>query len=292
LRSDLENILLENIFEKICVFPPYFAFKKVLRSRNVLIAPIEPEQTIEFEATPMASAEAGRHLAILGSCCFLDDENEAKYYLASKALKRSGKNHNFLFDKSKKLYVIAAGKSSQKTECLSYSALINEDGEIIFEMDISFQKLSKKLFNRFFKEHLKPTDKIDYNPYKNCYDRLKNITEEGFVIKAELPKVSNDKCAGHFDGAPILPAGIMSYVITNQIGEMLKKIDNDNESNFYLLEADLNLFEPTNIDQKEFVEIKYLSKEGNSHKLFWEVKSESGKVRNNMKLSFGKRHEI
>ena len=76
IAKDLTNILLTKaeelpipeILAKICVSPPYFAFKKIYKYDNVLIAPLSAEQPINFESTPMTSAEASRH------CVGCDDE--------------------------------------------------------------------------------------------------------------------------------------------------------------------------------------------------------------------------
>jgi len=53
---------------KICVSPPYFAFKKIYRYGNILIAHIIAEQPIDDEIVTISIGEAGRHMAILGTC--------------------------------------------------------------------------------------------------------------------------------------------------------------------------------------------------------------------------------
>jgi hypothetical protein len=285
LSNNPKEIDIDPLLEKIFVSRPYFAFDKMYQFEDAVISPIVSQQAIEFEMTPMASAEAGRHLAILGSCSLAITETEAKYYLASKALKKTINITDSVCDKSKKLYVIAVAKSAGKMECFADTALVNEDGEIIFEMDISFQKLSEKLFNRVFKEHLRPTNKITYNPYKNTA-RLENIIQNDGGLTADLPIIKDEDCSGHFDGAPMMPVGIMSYIITNHIGEFLKKIDGATQNKYYLLEADLKLFEPTNIKNIEFVTIEYQGKVGNIHKISWIVKNAAGNIRNTMKLLF------
>jgi hypothetical protein len=285
LTRNLQEVALEPMLEKIFVSRPYFAFEKIYQYEGAIIAPITPQQVIEFEMTPMSSAEAGRHLAILGSCSLAMDETEKKYYLASKALKKTVNINDNTCNKSKKLYAVAIAKSSAKMECFADTALVNEDGEIIFYMDISFQKISAKLFNRVFKEHLRPTNHTPANPYIHT-PRLQNLVVNGDTIMAELPIMKDEDCAGHFDGAPMLPVGIMSYIITNHIGEFFKKIDGTKENRYHLLSADLQLFEPTNIKNTEFVEMKYDGKIGKVHKISWIVKDQNGKIRNTMQLSF------
>lgn len=279
-----KKVEISEVLKKICVSPPYFAFQEIYRYDSFLIAPINPQQVIEFESTPMSSAEAGRHLAILGSCSLAIDEVEKNYYLAHKALKKIGSD----FKDTEKLYVVAYPNLSQNEKgstSSAYTALVNQKGDIIFEMDILFQKVSVRLFNRIFKEHLRETQSIDYNPYEKVV-RLVNITENNYGIKAELPLMSDSECSGHFDGAPMLPVGTMSYIITNHIGTFLRKVDGQENARYSLLSADLELFEPTNIRKREFVEINYGGKTDNVHNISWVVRGESGKERNRMQLFF------
>ncbi len=282
--KEAKKIEISDILNKICVSPPYFAFKEIYQYGSMLIAPIDPQQIIEFECTPMSSAEAGRHLAILGSCSLAIGEVEKNYYLAHKALKKVGSD----FGNTEKLYVVAHPdflKEGKNSISSAYTALVNQNGNVIFEMDILFQKVSVRLFNRIFKEHLRETKAIDYNPYERVV-RLVNIVESNFGIKAELPLMNDEECSGHFDGAPMLPVGTMSYIITNHIGAFLRKTDGQPDAQYSLISADLELFEPTNLRNREFVEINYGGKIDNVHNVSWVVKSESGKERNRMQLFF------
>ena len=282
-----KQIPLSEILDKIYVSPPYFAFKEIYQYKDFLISSIHPEQSIRFEATPMSSAEAGRHLAILGSCALGIEEEDKNYYLASRALKEGYYHKQTKLDDSK-LYVVAKKISSSKIECQAYTALLDNDGQIIFSMDITYQKLSKKLFSRLFKSFVREKSEgknnITHNPYKDIIE-LENIQILESGINAKLPIIKDSYCVGHFDEAPMLPVGTMSYIITNHIGEMLRRIDNNTQKDYCLISADLQLFEPTSNDQCANIAIEYLNKDENGdHIVTWEVKGEDGKTKNQMKL--------
>ncbi len=68
LSNQLKEVSIEQILTKICVSPPYFAFQKIYQYQDLLIAPITPEQPQGNELGKISITEAGRHLAILGSC--------------------------------------------------------------------------------------------------------------------------------------------------------------------------------------------------------------------------------
>ena len=76
------------LLQRICVRPPYFALRG-LRSPEpgVCVAWVEPEQPLGAEAGPIAGAEAGRHLAILGSAAIASrsPDGDQRYYLARAA---------------------------------------------------------------------------------------------------------------------------------------------------------------------------------------------------------------
>ena len=85
LLSKAEELPLLGILDKICVSPPYFAFKKIYKYENILIAKISPEQPINDEIVAISIGEAGRHMAILGTCICAVNQKEKFYYLVKDA---------------------------------------------------------------------------------------------------------------------------------------------------------------------------------------------------------------
>ena len=80
LFTKAEEVSISEILKKICVSPPYFAFKKIYRYENILIAHITPEQPMNDEIGYISIGEAGRHMAILGTCVCTFNQNEKHYY--------------------------------------------------------------------------------------------------------------------------------------------------------------------------------------------------------------------
>lgn len=87
-----KRIDLCTLFERIKIRSPYFALEDLtLDENNILSAVIPVQHSLEMEIAPIVAAEAGRHLAILGTCSAgLSNVNSGRhYYLAHKAeLKR------------------------------------------------------------------------------------------------------------------------------------------------------------------------------------------------------------
>lgn len=287
LLANSEKLPINSILEKICVSPPYFAFKEIYRYKEFLIAPVIPEQPIGNEITPISSAEASRHLAILGSIVLAFKEEEKKYYLATKAVKKIGDSvDKNTLDKATKLYAVAVPVSSATRRVSARTFLVTEKGEIIFTFYIEFSKFSEKLFERFFSEHLAITRQVNYNPHAEIIE-LKDIIIKDNRLTAKLPTIKPEKCAGHFDNAPMLPVGILSYILINTIGKLWSKIEGgDSNIKYYLFSADMTLFAPTNIHREEIVEIDFLGKNGNIYNFSWLVKTQTGEPLNEMKISF------
>ena len=81
-----QEININDILKKICVSPPYFAFKKIYKYQNYFIAPFRVEQSEHQEGNKISIAESGRHLAIAGSIANAFTTNSKHYYLAMNAL--------------------------------------------------------------------------------------------------------------------------------------------------------------------------------------------------------------
>ena len=302
VAKSLPDILLHNskeipinpILEKIFVSRPYFAFSKVYQFGDILISPITQEQPIGFESTPMSSAEASRHLAILGSCALAINKEDQQYYLAVKARKKVGIDtiNKNTFCNSSQLYVLAMPLFINEKEAAAITILTNIEGDIIFNFMIGYQLFTKKLFDRVFKKHSKPTEKIDYSPYREAF-KFRNIVIDKNVLKATLPIMKVEQCAGHFDNFPMLPVGVLAYMAINTIGYFLNNITQNTNLRYYLLNAEMDVFAPTFIEEESELIVTYSGYDGNQHNFSWVMKSMNSKnILNTMNVSFFTSHEI
>lgn len=280
--ESFEKIYPEDILGKICVSPPYFAFKEIYRSGELFISKLPVEQKITFESSSFSSAEASRHLAILASCAFGFSETEKYYYLSEEgrmSLRARVQEDN--------LYVVAIKLSSEKKSAKAITAVINDKNEIFYIFEIRFLKIKDKLFNKLFSSFVEETPKLNYNPYKNI-SSLINVKNYDNKVLANLPIIKIENCSGHFDNAPMMPIGILAYMIINQIGDFIKdKITKNNKSKIYLRSAEIILYVPSSIKREEPVEINYHGNSKDEHFFTWKVFSaEDGSLLNEMKISF------
>lgn len=288
-KSDIVEVKILEILEKICVRPPYFAFENIYSYGEILLSKVPVQQKLGIEFEPISSAEASRHLAILGSCVLGINEKERMFYLAHKAIMSSGKYFTLSKEeRSSNIYAIAIPQNSLKMEASAKTILVDENFTVLFDFDITFQKMSKRLFSRIFHNHLQETMSYDYNPYESSHlVKLKDVSIKGNVMTGKLPIVKPEYCAGHFDEAPMLPVGILSYVIIWSVGEFLIEITKNSNIKTYLANAEMELFAPTcSLDREEIVEITYNGKEIDKYNFSWITKDNVGTVINTMRISF------
>lgn len=284
-----EEVDIEPLLNKIFVGRPYFAFNKIFQFEDVLIAPIDCEQPIIFESTPMSSAEASRHLAILGSCALAINQENRQYYLAVKARKRVNENYSINKNSKKtfgKLFVLGLPIFIDDKEAGAATILCDFDGNIIFDFVVGYQLFSEKLFGRVFKNHAKTTKEINYNPY-HTIPKFKNIKIEHNAMTAILPVMQKEQCAGHFDNFPILPVGVLAYMAINTLEHLLNSITNAHTFKYYLLSAEMDVLSPTSIDEESELEVKYEKNENKKYYFSWTMYSiPARKVLNTMNISF------
>lgn len=279
--------------EKIFIRWPYFAFEKIYQFEDVLIAPIKPQQQIFFESTPMAAAEASRHLAILGSCALSIEEDSAHYYLAVNARKRIGNNpHRIIVpNQSTSLFALAQKISNRKGLVSAATSLIQGDGEIIFNFQIKYLKLSERSFKRLFKKHLRPTHYNPLNPYYRPLE-FKEVSIRGDLLCATLPTIDPIYCAGHFDNAPILPVGVLAYMVGNTIGYFLANTINDAKYRYHLEYALMDIHFPTDNSQIARLLVHYTGSQRGGYSFHCRMESSENQTLNTMQLSFVKHYQL
>ena len=157
---------------------------------------------------------------------------------------------------------------------------------------VGYQVFSQELFNRVFKKHYKPTEKINYSPYREAF-KFEDIVIKQETLRAILPPMKAEQCAGHFDNFPILPVGILSYMAISVIGDFLKNITNNINLRYYLFNAEMDVIAPTIIDEKSEIIATYSGYKNNQYSFSWIMRSlPLKKVLNTMNISFCVSHEI
>lgn len=259
------EISVDEILKKICVSPPYFAFKKIYQFEDVLIAPIEREQQMGNEASQMTVGEICRHLAILGTCSASLTQTEKFYYLAKIGMANLVEKTSVNPDPGKRqLYAVMQCKGSDKRTANSKGFLINSSEEkIVANVDVSYEKIADKLFKKFFNSHFQLTKDYATNPYSKTIE-FENVEMKNDQLTATIPKIPNEYCAGHFDGCPAIPIAYSAYNITRYVGELFYQITG--QKKYIISEANLlssNLPFP---DETLDLKINYNGLKNNFHK--------------------------
>ena len=291
--KESETVDINKIREKIYVDRPYFAFNKIYKYRDILIAPITSQQPTYFESTPISSAEASRHLAILGSCSLSVDETKAQYYMANKARKRASCSIRKISyaNQPKLLYVLAKKYCSGKREASAVTSLIEASGIEIFNFQVNYLKLSEQLFEKIFSTHFQTTKKHPLNPYYETLN-FQDIKINGSVLHGTLPVINPIYCAGHFERAPILPVGILAYMAINSLGYFLDHITNDPALKYHLKSADMDVFSPTDIKETADLKVRHVGTQNNEYRFVWEMQNRNDKKLNSMDIVFVKHYQL
>ncbi len=199
----------EELFELIEVREPYFALHHIRLIDEVTIeARVVVEQPLNNEIGPISAAEAGRHLAILGSCiAALNNPVKRKhYYLASEA---NYKRMDGDAIGSSFLVVRATLQSIDKRQATVSAEVRNAFGETLITLDVSYHILSETLFERM-NGHAYIANPLDLfeNPYALGFEqKVTGCSENTANAYIQVPEYL---CTGHFPNYPAMPIAIMS----------------------------------------------------------------------------------
>jgi hypothetical protein len=201
----------------ICVSAPYLALENIqLLPSGIVQAEVQAENLLSGEATWISAPEAGRHLAILGSCALAlqNPQKEKHYYLATHALVERAKDLNGILGKNRSaapLLLQAAALhldlAQKKGKCST--KICTPAGQLIFSIEVSYQVLKGTLFQKLFQKHMIPDL---HTKLPNPYTANPAITELLYVddrLSANLGVVQASQCIGHFDKYPALPIAIL-----------------------------------------------------------------------------------
>lgn len=284
ISNKAEEIPIESILEKICVSQPYFAFRKIYKYENFLIAPITREQQLGNEIAQMPMGEVCRHMAILGTCAAALDQKEKYYYLAREGrAKTTGLNltAKIDLDANRPLYAIMRCDDLERRSANSSGVLVKWESEIMAGVEVGYEKIPDKLFKKFFNDHFQPTKTPSENPYTGIinFENVKIVSDQ---LTATMPQISTEHCAGHFYGCPAIPIAFAAYNVTRYAGELL--FSKTGIKNYFISKADLISSHLPFPSDKNDVKITYNGLENGEHK-FLCLTEQNGKEVSSLELS-------
>jgi hypothetical protein len=223
----------------IDVRPPYYALTGVgLREPGFVHARVRPEHPLGHEVGPLAAAEAGRHLAILGACAASSIRQPVgrHYYLAHRA--RLVRRQREVTVHSGATFEATAQSATRTGREATALGMLRATGskDVLYELDVSYKVLSQPAFQRVFAAHRKdlrvaPRDdlcasdarlaSLRRNPYQEALPlEITDRAPQG--VRASLSVVSAELCAGHFPFYPALPVAVLMHALSTLCGEALR----------------------------------------------------------------------
>ena len=213
---------LSQMATSIAVQPPYFAFTSLytLPDDWDIYGEFTPEQPRGNELGPLTTAEAWRHLAILGSCAAAHAQAEGArtYYSASRA--QWDLRYPFGLGQTPSLTARAKiVEQSHQTVAAKTQLLV--DGRVFAELLVSYHVLAEKTFAKLFARQRSPALlPAGHSPYAEALPLM--------VLKRsarEITACSVEFCAtrfeGHFSQYAMWPVAVVLYGISQALSELL-----------------------------------------------------------------------
>jgi len=192
---------------RICVQKPYNRLENLAPFGGAgVAASVTFEAPVGLEAGYLASAEIGRHLAILGSCALArnNPSDERHYYLAHRALLRRFTAPHVRQGEPLRLVAVPFEKDSADVE------LRDHRDQVIASLSVDYRLLSGRLFARLFRAHFRDASASSDAP--SPYGTPVPFEGETHAVDsahALLSEVTPALCAGHFQEYPALPVAIL-----------------------------------------------------------------------------------
>lgn len=217
---------------------PYCALRDVQAVHPGRVsALVIPEQLVDLELGDIAAAEAGRHMAILGSVACAThrcDPQRRSYYLAERAVLRSPESSDFT-SKTNPLRLDAQCVESATRQARAECQIRRADGTLLFGLDVTYKLVPEKIFQRLFAAFRvdmrrapriavaasEPVEHLRTNPYRQ---RLQLTVAEldRSRIRCQVPSVPVEACAGHFPLYPAVPVAVLMEAFSNAGGALLR----------------------------------------------------------------------
>jgi len=220
----------EEIFKLIDVCEPYYALKDLaIAPDGSISAKVPIQQDLYYEPLPISSSEAGRHLAVLGSCaCALSNPDKFKHYYLAASANATRKDFDFTRDEPEYFLGHARCIKVDSRSAQAITSLHYPDGTTFSEIVLNYHVLDYRVFERIHKERIISWETISYNPY--ITEPSTNYTPiSSKQLFGVIENVRVIDCAGHFPGLPAVPISILFRVLVRYaIVLMQHRIDNPN----------------------------------------------------------------
>jgi hypothetical protein len=214
---------LADMAQRIAVQPPYFALTALYRSPSPpweIYGTFQPEQPLGAEPGPIATAEAGRHLAILGSCAAALAHRERVYYLAAQATWRRSID---AADGVQAGALMARARIAERTRnsATAQTELLCGD-QVMGSLTVRYHALPEASFAWLYARHaVQESLHTVPSPYTQPLPLAFHQPSPGHMT-GELRHAGREHSAGHFPGYPMWPVAIVVYGFGQTVTHLLE----------------------------------------------------------------------
>ena len=226
----------EEIFSQIDVRPPYFALREVaVDSRGDVTARAAIEQPLGAEVGPVSGAEAGRHLAIIGSLAAACEHTAEgrHHYLATDAEIRRAKK---VPEDATELVLRSHGSILDKRTAHAMVTAETENGRRVCSLSCYYAIVEYDTMRFFFADHVQETPASQSNPFLELIEP-EQVDIAGGHIEVDLGTVDAASCAGHFAGLPAMPVAYLMSNVTSAAGRLLRRQSGDDALRYSIVEG-------------------------------------------------------
>lgn len=234
-----ESLFDSAILDQISVTAPYFALRNLKCIDEFVHADFETELINIDEEGPISGAEVGRHMAILGSVVLAKEnpKKERHHYLATDALITC---HATKSPTSFSHHARAKMLNMNRKRGQVYGEILNNDGSLLYSVEVSYMILGHSIFERMFSEHKDETVfETGFNPYKLDSEFI-DLEVGVESCKASIGVVKPEHCPGHFRNFPALPVARMGTSMGKIGGIHFMNLNPNEKSKYYISSAELH----------------------------------------------------
>jgi hypothetical protein len=213
---------LAQMATSIAVQPPYFAFSSLytLPDEWDIYGEFTPEQPRGNELGPLATAEALRHLAILGSCAAARTQAEGAraYYLPSRAQW----DLRYPIGLGQVPSMTARAKIvEQSRNTVAANTQLWVGGQLFAELSVGYHVLAEKTFEKLYASQRSPAPFVSgQSPYAEALP-LSVLALSDQEITATSVEFCAARCAGHFPNYAMWPVAIVMYGMSQALSRLL-----------------------------------------------------------------------
>lgn len=208
--------------ELIMVEPPYCILQDLkLGDDGSITAIVFNEYQPQDEGGPIAGAEFGRHIAILGSIALANalSHNHSHYFLAVRANIKREIPDAYRFDE---LNLYAKPIKLEKRTGKVYGEIYGQNNELVNTAKVEYMILEREVFSKVYERRKRENSiKNKVSPYIKRR-HLTNVVVDGHTARAEFGTILKNECEGHFRNFPALPVAMIGGLF-GELGYQLFK---------------------------------------------------------------------